>query len=146
MIKEPRKSRLAVFALGLALVSCRSALDRVTIGVGSEEFSVEVARTPQQQERGLMERKRLGEREGMIFVYLADRRMSFWMKNTLIPLSIAYLSSEGEILEIDDMKPLDLTPIVSKRSARYALEVNKGAFDRAGARVGDRVRLPESFP
>jgi uncharacterized membrane protein (UPF0127 family) len=140
------KVRIAALALGLALVSCRSGLDRVTIGVGSEEFTVEVARTPAQQEHGLMERRHLGEREGMIFVYLTDRRMTFWMKNTLIPLSIAFLSSEGEILEIEDMKPLDLTPIVSKRSARYALEVNKGAFERAGARAGDRIRLPESFP
>jgi hypothetical protein len=121
-------------------------LDRVAVGVGREEFSIEVARTPEQQARGLMKRKHLGEREGMIFVYMADRRMSFWMKDTLIPLSIAFLSSEGEILEIEDMKPLDLTPIVSKRSARYALEVNKGAFDRAGARVGDRLKLPASFP
>ena len=125
--------------------SCRSGLERVTIGVGREDFVVEVARSSEEQARGLMERKHLGEREGMIFVYAADRRMSFWMKNTLIPLSIAFLAADGEILQIEDMKPLDLTPVTSQRSARYALEVNQGAFERAGARVGDRVRLPEGL-
>lgn len=134
-----------VLLLVLVLVSCRSGLERVTIGVGTEEFVVEVARTSADQARGLMDRKRLGEREGMIFVYAADRRMSFWMRNTYIPLSIGFLTSEGEILQIEDMRPLDLTPVVSQRSARHALELNRGAFERASARVGDRVRLPEGF-
>lgn len=132
-------------AFAVALASCAPAVERVTIGVGSEQLSVEVARSPEQQARGLMHRRHLGEREGMIFVYTADRRMSFWMKNTLIPLSIAFLASDGEILQIEDMKPLDLAPVTSQRSARYALEVNQGLFERAGARVGDRVRLPEGF-
>ncbi len=134
-----------VAALVLVLTSCAPAPERITIGVGSEELTVEVARTAEQQERGLMNRRRLGEREGMIFVYAADRRMSFWMKNTLIPLSIAFLAGDGEILQIEDMKPLDLAPVTSNRSARYALEANQGFFERAGARVGDRVRLPEGF-
>jgi len=134
-----------VLLLVLVLVSCRSGLERVTIGVGTEEFVVEVARTSADQARGLMDRKRLGEGEGMIFVYAADRRMSFWMRNTYIPLSIGFLTSEGEILQIEDMRPLDLTPVVSQRSARHALELNRGAFERASARVGDRVRLPEGF-
>ena len=133
---------IAALSLAVSLACCRPGLERVTIGVGREEFVVEVARTPQEQARGLMARKRLGEREGMIFVYAADRRMSFWMKDTLIPLSIAFLAADGEILQIEDMKPLDLTPVTSHRSARHALEVNEGAFERAGARVGDRVRLP----
>ncbi len=91
------KARIPLL-FALVLASCGSGLDRVTIGVGSEEFSVEVARSGEDQARGLMNRRSLGEREGMIFAYLSDRRMSFWMKNTLIPLSIAFLSSDGEIL------------------------------------------------
>lgn len=134
-----------IVALALALASCSARMERVTIGVGTEQLTVEVARGGEQQARGLMDRRQLGEREGMIFVYAADRRMSFWMKNTLIPLSIAFLASDGEILQIEDMKPLDLTPVTSRRSARYALEVNQGFFQRAGAVVGDRVRLPDGF-
>jgi uncharacterized protein len=137
--------RFAVFLLALSLGSCTPGLEKVTIGVGNEEFVVEVARAGADQERGLMNRKKLGPREGMIFVYGSERRMSFWMKNTLIPLSIAFVASDGEILQIEDLQPLDLTPIPSRLSARFALEVNKGAFARAGARVGDRLRLPESL-
>jgi uncharacterized membrane protein (UPF0127 family) len=65
--------------------------------------------------------------------------MSFWMKNTLVPLSIAYIANDGRILEIYDMQPGNLTPVRSSRSARYALEVPQGWFDRVGITPGDRL-------
>ena len=68
-----------------------------------------------------------------------DEMMSFWMKNTLVPLSIAYIAQDGRILEIHDMQPEDLTPVRSSRSARYALEVPQGWYDRAGIAPGDRL-------
>jgi uncharacterized membrane protein (UPF0127 family) len=101
----------------------------------------EIARTAAERETGLMFRRSLADGEGMLFVFERDEMLSFWMKNTLIPLSIAYLSYNGRILEIHDMKPRDLTPVRSGRSARYALEVPQGWFDRAGVKPGDTLVL-----
>lgn len=105
----------------------------------------EIADEADEQARGLMNRKRLGEERGMLFVYTEEREMSFWMKDTFIPLSIAYIDSEGRIVDIQDMKPLDDKPpsYVSAKPAQYALEVNKGFFDERGVKVRDEVQLPE---
>jgi uncharacterized membrane protein (UPF0127 family) len=104
-------------------------------------MSVELARTDAERARGLMNRKTLEEGGGMFFIFDRDQILSFWMKNTLIPLSIAFISKEGRILEIRDMLPLDETPVRSGRSARYALEVPRGWFGRAGIKTGDTVTL-----
>jgi uncharacterized membrane protein (UPF0127 family) len=101
----------------------------------------EIARTEDERAQGLMGRKTLPDGEGMLFVFERDQILSFWMKNTLVPLSIAFISSEGRILEIRDMRPQDLTPIQSSRSARYALEVPQGWFVRAGIAAGDYLLL-----
>ena len=81
----------------------------------------------------------------MLFVYPDERELSFWMRNTLIPLSIAFMDSEGRIVDIQDMKPLDDTPphYTSAEPAQYALEVNKGFLDGRGVEVGDTAALPE---
>jgi len=125
-----------------------SELRPLTIGAsGGEEVKVrvEVADDPDEQAQGLMNRKKLGEKRGMLFVYTEEKELSFWMRNTLIPLSIAYIDAEGRIVDIQDMKPLDDVPpsYVSAEPAQYALEVNKGFFDERGVEVGDRVELPE---
>jgi uncharacterized protein len=143
--------RPAVALMGAALcflAGCSprtGTMDRVDVTVGSAVFSVQVARTDAQRERGLMQRRSLGRREGMIFVFDADEHLTFWMKNTLIPLSIAFLSSEGRILQIEDMVPLSEKAIRSRLSARYALELPKGAFDEVGAAEGGLVGLPAGF-
>jgi len=77
----------------------------------------------------------------MLFIFERDEILSFWMKNTLIPLSIAYISSDGWILEIHNMEPHNLNPIRSGRSARYALEVPQGWFGRVGITAGCRLEL-----
>lgn len=106
---------------------------------------VEISDDAAERAQGLMNREKLGEERGMLFVYPSERDMSFWMKNTLIPLSIAYIDSEGRIVDLQDMKALDDEPphYVSAESAQYALEVNKGFFDERGVEVGDTVELPE---
>jgi len=106
---------------------------------GKVIVKAEIARTPAQQEQGLMYRKNLKDGEGMLFIFDRDQVLSFWMKNTLIPLSIAYIDNEGRILEIHDMEPKNLNPVKSGRSARYALEVPQGWFSRVGIVPGDRV-------
>ena len=99
----------------------------------------EIASSPGQREQGLMYRKELKDGNGMIFIFERDEIMSFWMKNTLVPLSIAYIAYDGRILEIYDMQPGNLDPVRSSRSARYALEVPQGWFDRVGIVPGDRL-------
>lgn len=99
----------------------------------------EVAETDQSRAQGLMYRKTVPEGTGMLFVFDRDQVLTFWMKNTLVPLSIAYISSDGFIIDIFDMEPKSLKPVGSSRSIRYALEVPRGYFTKAGIREGDRV-------
>ena len=122
-------------------------LPTVTIhaSCGEVRVRVEVADDPAERAKGLMYRKTLGENRGMLFVFPEERELSFWMKNTLIPLSIAYIDSEGRIVDILNMKPLDDKPphYVSSEPAQYALEVNQGFFKKRGVKVGDRAELPQ---
>jgi uncharacterized protein len=113
-------------------------------GGAKVEVRVEVADNVFERARGLMYRRALGVNRGMLFVFPEEQRLSFWMKNTLIPLSIAFIDSERSIVDIQDMKPLDDEPpgYVSDEPAKYALEVNQGFFEEQGVRVGDRVELP----
>jgi len=113
---------------------------------GSREttISVEIADTPVERERGLMGRTSLPADAGMVFVYEEDHVGPFWMKDTLIPLSIAFYSDGGRILEILDMEPCkaDPCPLYDPRVAyRGALEVNRGAFEGWGISTGDRLRI-----
>ncbi len=109
------------------------------------DVRVEVADGPFEQARGLMYRKALGEDRGMLFVFPDEGERSFWMKHTLIPLSLAYIDSKGRITDILDMKPLDDKPphYVSSEPVQYALEVNQGFFKEQGVKVGDHAELPE---
>ena len=134
-------------ALLLALLgACGGAREFITVKIGGESYRIEVARTEEQKARGLMHRRSLGEREGMIFVHQADERLSFWMKDTVIPLDLVFLSRDGEILEVVELKPLSLKPVSSLRAARYALELPRGTMEKLGVKAGDRVELPAGFP
>lgn len=104
-------------------------------------LNVELALSEEEQAQGLMYRESLEDGRGMLFVFDRDKLASFWMKNTLIPLSIAYINSDGSILEIHDMRPEDLSLVRSSRSVRYALEVPQGWFGRAGVGPGDRALI-----
>lgn len=124
-----------------------SGLATVTIEAsdGQEvEVRVEIADIDAERTRGLMERTALGENRGMLFVFDDERTRSFWMKNTLIPLSIAYIDADGRIVDIQKMEPLDDDPphYTSAGPAQYALEVNQGFFEKRRVEVGDRVDLP----
>jgi hypothetical protein len=151
MIKACRVA--LVFLYGLLLVSCTASgegqpakaqkeLPAIELRSGAVTVVAELARSPEEQATGLMFRKSLADGRGMLFVYEDDRRLSFWMKNTLIPLSIAYLAADGTIREIYDMEPQSLKAVSSTRSVRYALEVPQGWFARAGLAVGDRFEIP----
>lgn len=106
-------------------------------------LTAEIAKTREELTKGLMYREQLAAGEGMLFVFDRDQIMSFWMQNTFIPLSIAYISADGIILEIYDMKPHNEIPVVSTRSARYALEVPQGWFKAEGIQTGDKLLLKD---
>lgn len=116
---------------------------------GRHAVQVEIARTGPQVQRGLMYRTTLPERGGMLFIYPKPHQGSFWMLNTLIPLSIAYADDHGVIFQITDMVPCgDISAAECSRQSypaqrpfRYALEVNRGYFSRQGVRPGDRIEL-----
>ncbi|MDR0382766.1 MAG: DUF192 domain-containing protein [Spirochaetaceae bacterium] len=115
----------------------------VIVNQAGEDVSLvaELARTAEEQGRGLMFRKKLEDGEGMLFVYERDQILSFWMKNTTIPLSIAFISGGGRIVEIKDMRPLNLSPVRSSRSVRYALEAPQGWFERSNISAGCAVKM-----
>jgi uncharacterized membrane protein (UPF0127 family) len=114
---------------------------------GEKEIEVEIVDTEDERALGLMGRASLPEDAGMIFVYPEPTEGGYWMKNTLIPLSIAFYDVDGRILRILDMEPCRSDPCrVYDPGVRYAgaLEVNQGAFERWGVREGDRLELRES--
>jgi uncharacterized membrane protein (UPF0127 family) len=116
------------------------------IDTGEDEVAVavEVADTPSERGRGLMFRESLPEDAGMIFLFEEPQRSGFWMKNTLIPLSIAFYDDEGKIVRILDMDPCraDPCPLYDPGVPYHgALEVNQGAFERWGVEAGDSIRL-----
>ncbi len=115
-------------------------LPRTTLRLGTNSLSVQIAADDSSRETGLMSRTNLGEDEGMIFLFPTPRPVSFWMKDTLIPLSIAYVGPSGRIFEIHDMKALDETPVPSVSPAvASAIETSLGWFGRHGVLPGDMV-------
>lgn len=115
-------------------------LPTATLSLGTNTLTVQIAATDASRELGLMSRTNLDDREGMIFVFPQPRPVTFWMKDTPTPLSIAYIGASGRILELHDMKPFDETSIPStSQSVVYALEVAQGWFDRHGLLPGDTI-------
>jgi uncharacterized protein len=116
-------------------------LPTTKLEIGHASIDAEIANTPTSSERGLMYRSSMAENHGMLFVFDAPRKATFWMKNTKIPLSIAYLDTAGQILEIKSMKPFDETIVPSATdTVGYALEMNEGWFDRHGVSAGQKVQ------
>lgn len=128
----------------LLFLSCRTE-DKIPLKIASHTLLVEIADSPGERQKGLMHRESLNRGEGMLFVFSDDEPRNFWMKNTLIPLSIAYIDKNGIIIDILDMEPLDLSPVPSSGPARYALEVNQGEFRYRNILVGDKVDIPEKY-
>jgi uncharacterized membrane protein (UPF0127 family) len=143
--KFPHLFFLILFSVSFYSCNALEKFEKRELAIEGKEGKVivkaEIALTQAQREQGLMYRKELKDGEGMLFVFESDQILSFWMKNTLLPLSIAYISYDGRILEIYDLQPGNLIPVMSSRSVRYALEVPQGWFNRAGIGVGDRLQI-----
>ena len=126
-------------------------LSTIKLWLGKEEITAEQALTPGQVQAGLMFRKEMPEDHGMIFVFSEPHRAAFWMRNTILPLTCAYIDSDGVILEIRDMRPLDESPITAASgNVQFVLEMNQGWFSRHQISKGAVVRtergsLTESY-
>ncbi|MEI8092756.1 MAG: DUF192 domain-containing protein [Spirochaetales bacterium] len=129
-------------SLSLLLTACNaSSLPVRDLTVGKVVFRTEIASNPAERERGLMQRATLPETSAMLFVFPEESQRVFWMKDTPLPLSIAYISKQGVVKEILDMAPFSLAAVPSLHAVMYALEVNQGAFTRLGVHVGDQMNL-----
>ena len=131
---------LVLFLFWASVVHSQGLL-KIPLFVKDKEIRVEVAKAPEERAQGLMGRKQLGDSEGMFFIFETEDYHSFWMKNTLIPLSIAFIDKEGRILRITDMKPLTLDSHAPPKPVLYALEMKKGWFSVNGIKVGDIIRF-----
>ena len=135
---------LALFYSCVSINAIENSLDSQTWGISFKNkkaptLKCEVARSLKKQGKGLMYRRVLKKNHCMIFVYSYNKPMTFWMKNTYIPLSIAFVTDDLIIVNIENMKPLNKEVIYSKRKSRYALEVNQGWFTKFNIKAGDKV-------
>ena len=138
-----RKIEGALFTLLLLWIPVvhSQSLQRIPLYLHEKEIRVEVAKTPEERSRGLMGRKHLGKDEGMLFIFETEDTHEFWMKDTLLPLSIAFIDKDNRIVWMTEMKPLTLDSHVPPRPVLYALEMNKGWFSSHGIKVGDQIRF-----
>ncbi len=132
-----------LLALTLILHSCSkpSSITNNEIEINGKSIHVEVVFTQKERMLGLMFREKLDKDHGMLFIYPQEQYLSFWMKNTKIPLSIAFINSDGEITQIETMSPYSLIDHVSKDKGRYALEMEEGWFKKNGIKVGSKVNF-----
>jgi hypothetical protein len=131
---------LAIFLLSLAFdAGADTALKTTQLRMGPHTLKVEVAATDPQREKGLMMRPKLGQNDGMLFIFDEPAYHAMWMKNTLIPLSVAFVDAQGVILNILDMEPQTLDTHAAAGPAVYAIETNKGWFAAKKIKAGDKV-------
>ena len=116
----------------------------ISLQVGAFKISAEVAADPDQRARGLMHRESLAPDSGMVFVFERPERICMWMKNTPLPLTVAFIDAGGEVINLADMKPRTETPHCAMRPALYALEMEQGWFERRGIGPGKTISgLPQ---
>jgi uncharacterized protein len=138
------------FALAAALLACAAFaqgepqmnLPRVKLSAGMHVIDAQVASTPDERATGLMHRKEMPQHEGMLFVFESPSQQCFWMKNTLLPLSVAFVADDGTIVNVDEMKPQTLDSHCSARPVRYVLEMNTGWFSKKGLKAGQKLSGP----
>lgn len=121
-------------------------LPKINLSVGSRPIVVEVASVPSHRAQGLMFRKKMANNEGMLFVYPQPHVTGMWMKNTLIPLSVAFIDEKGSIINIEEMKPETLDAHMAKAPAKYSLEMSSGWFKKHKLGPGTKIKGLEKAP
>ena len=114
-------------------------LPSITLNAGMHLIQAEVAQTPEQRSTGLMYRSAMGTNEGMLFAFEESGQQCFWMKNTLLPLSVAFVADDGSVVNIENMKPQTLDSHCSKKPVRFVLEMNDGWFAKRGIKPGSKL-------
>lgn len=130
-----------LLVLGTAAVGQNTpqSLPTIKLGAGIHNIAAQVAQTPEQRATGLMFRTSMPTNEGMLFVFDQPAKQCFWMKNTLLPLSAAFISDNGTVLNIEDMQPQSLESHCSAAPVRYVLEMNHGWFAKRGIKPGAKL-------
>jgi len=123
----------------LAQEQPQTGLPMVSIQAGMHLIQAQVAATPDQRSTGLMHRREMPTNEGMLFVFDMPAGQCFWMKNTLLPLTAAFVADDGTIVNLADMKPQTLDSHCSTKPVRYVLEMNQGWFAKRGIKAGQRL-------
>jgi uncharacterized membrane protein (UPF0127 family) len=142
----PFQKRAAASLLSILVAASASAqtgpqkLASIRLNAGIHNIDAEVAQTPDERSTGLMFRTAMGPNEGMLFAFEQAGQQCFWMKNTLLPLSVAFVADDGSIVNIDDMKPQTLDSHCSTKPVRYVLEMNHGWFAKRGIKPGAKLR------
>jgi uncharacterized protein len=117
----------------------QTKLPRTPLQAGMHRIDAQVASTAEQRQIGLMWRKEMPAHEGMLFVFEQPAKQCFWMKNTLLPLTAAFVADDGTIVNLQDMKPQTADPHCSAKPVRYVLEMNKGWFAKKGIKAGSKL-------
>jgi uncharacterized protein len=143
-----RLMMVGLLCTGLAAQAQSTAqnLKTIALQVGKYTIKAQLASTPEQRTTGLMYRKNMPTNEGMLFVFPQPDTQCFWMKNTLLPLSAAFILDDGEIVNIENMKPQTLSPHCSKKPVRYVLEMNQGWFEKNHLQAGAHLKGLPAFP
>jgi len=115
-------------------------LPTITLRAGMHQIQAQLAIEPEQRAIGLMHRRDMPQQEGMLFVFESRETQCFWMKNTPLPLTIAFLADDGRIVSLADMQPHDETSHCSKEPVRFALEMNQGWFAKRGLKPGMKLQ------
>jgi uncharacterized protein len=143
---QMKKLLLAGLLLVGTLFAHAQSMPVMELTAGFHRIEAEVASTPQTRAQGLMFRREMAQQHGMLFVFTQDAPHCMWMKNTLIPLSVAFLDETGRIINVEEMKPQTEDNHCARQPARYALEMNPGWFAQRGLKRGDQISGIERAP
>lgn len=141
-----RSAMIAGAIMAIAMTVQAASLPIIRLSLGSGTLDVEVASNKAQRSLGLMNRPSMPETRGMLFVYPAPAYFCMWMKNTKLPLSVAFIDAQGQVINIEDMVPQTETNHCTQRNATYALEANRGWFVKHGVVPGSQVLGLEKAP
>jgi uncharacterized membrane protein (UPF0127 family) len=143
MMKTIFSATVALLMLGSASTYAQdtpqTTLQRITLSAGIHQIDTQVAVTTEQREIGLMYRREMPQHEGMLFVFEDPSRLCFWMKNTLIPLTAAFVADDGTIVNLENMKPQTTDSHCATKPVRYVLEMNQGWFAKKGVKPGSKI-------
>ena len=137
---------LLLIVLAIAALNARAQIPEITLTIAGHKLTVEVAATNPERMQGLMHRRMMPENRGMLFVFTDVSRHAMWMENTYLPLSVAFIDTDGIITNIEDMKPHTRDSHPAVKPVRYALEMNLGWFAKRGIKAGAKIEGLEKAP